>query len=829
MTGVRLPLFVVLCLGIGFLLVSFFNYRRAGVRAGVSHRRLDEIPDGPPMHHAPQPRPVLAEPSRPRRRLIARLMAAAAVIATLGGAFYALAYPALFPPDVAPPAVELDPAEGRVWLDSQVVIELRGSFSEDDVLDALEVDPPLDITADHIDIEREATLSWHEDMPWATTRVVINPARAPLFDAGTEYEISVRDQSVVFQTITVPEVVSAVADADADANFADVPTTSPITFTFNEEIVWRDEYVTLEPAATFASAANTDDQGRTVVRLTPAPRWENATGYNLTVHPGIRDVHDHASGETFSLSFGTWQPPKVIGATPVGMTQLPNLPVRVQFERPADRASVEATLAVQPQAVGSFTWESDQVMLWQPNGHLPFSTEFTATIAGRDTHGDAFPAHTWTWRTQDPPVGAELVGSATSPTVLEVQPRGGLGSFSYQWSDGTTGHKALVVVPHGEKRLVEVRVTSGDQVAVKQIEVSGPLAPRDHVPVGCPEGWDMVTVSICYRTEELSGPIRTYLTRIDPRDPDLEITSALAADALGGRRTVSEAAGAHGSLLSVNGDFFQPVAIGHVPVGPLITDGNIVQIDRRFDAGFAVARDGRAWATPVSDSYIVLSGQAGDAVVRHVNTAPPEGEAAVFNSYRGASLLLPFEACYATFAASGGSLSPLNHACGPVSNVPLANDRVVIVARGAAAGWLTSSLAAPLNIFDPLGLLSLDLLVGGSHLLIRDGVPQTLGGAHMEAGPRTMIGVDAAGFVYLVVVDGRSGESTGMSLPALQSYAQQIGLTQALNLDGGGSSEMVLFGGIRNRPSDGPERPVTGTIDVTRPVGDCAHPLVRCR
>jgi len=67
----------------------------------------------------------------------------------------------------------------------------------------------------------------------------------------------------------------------------------------------------------------------------------------------------------------------------------------------------------------------------------------------------------------------------------------------------------------------------------------------------------------------------------------------------------------------------------------------IVQLDRRFDAGFAIARDGRAWATPVSDSYFVLSGAGGETIVRHVNTAPPDNETAIFNGYRGSSLSLP--------------------------------------------------------------------------------------------------------------------------------------------------------------------------------------------
>jgi hypothetical protein len=39
---------------------------------------------------------------------------------------------------------------------------------------------------------------------------------------------------------------------------------------------------------------------------------------------------------------------------------------------------------------------------------------------------------------------------------------------------------------------------------------------------------------------------------------------------------------------------------------------------------------------------------------------------------------------------------------------------------------------------------------------------------------------------------------------------------------------MVIVGTIRNRPSDGKERPVPGIIQVTYPRPDCWQPLVRC-
>jgi exopolysaccharide biosynthesis protein len=69
--------------------------------------------------------------------------------------------------------------------------------------------------------------------------------------------------------------------------------------------------------------------------------------------------------------------------------------------------------------------------------------------------------------------------------------------------------------------------------------------------------------------------------------------------------------------------------------------------------------------------------------------------------------------------------------------------------------------------------------------------------------PRTLIGSHADGSVWLITVDGRQPKlSAGMSLFELRSLARRLGLTQALNLDGGGSTTMWVQGQIVNSPSD---------------------------
>jgi hypothetical protein len=101
-------------------------------------------------------------------------------------------------------------------------------------------------------------------------------------------------------------------------------------------------------------------------------------------------------------------------------------------------------------------------------------------------------------------------------------------------------------------------------------------------------------------------------------------------------------------------------------------------------------------------------------------------------------------------------------------------------------------------------------IVGGAGLLIHDGrdvddwsIEQFNQGFAENRHPRTMIGTTADGTVWLVTVDGRQPElSVGLSLVELRALARRLGLVNALNLDGGGSTTMWVQGAVMNKPSD---------------------------
>ena len=104
--------------------------------------------------------------------------------------------------------------------------------------------------------------------------------------------------------------------------------------------------------------------------------------------------------------------------------------------------------------------------------------------------------------------------------------------------------------------------------------------------------------------------------------------------------------------------------------------------------------------------------------------------------------------------------------------------------------------------------------ISGAGLLLLDGreftdwTPERIAkGFDTARHPRTLIGSDGDGAIWLVTVDGRNPVvSHGMSFAELQRLARRLGLRNALNLDGGGSTTMWVSGRVVNQPSD-PEGP----------------------
>ncbi|RXJ02951.1 hypothetical protein DS745_05040 [Anaerobacillus alkaliphilus] len=117
-------------------------------------------------------------------------------------------------------------------------------------------------------------------------------------------------------------------------------------------------------------------------------------------------------------------------------------------------------------------------------------------------------------------------------------------------------------------------------------------------------------------------------------------------------------------------------------------------------------------------------------------------------------------------------------------------------------------------------------MIGTGPILVRDGkvnINMSLTSSFArDPHPRTAVAYSKdRDKVFLVTIDGRqSGFSNGVSLQRLAEYLISLGADYAINLDGGGSTTMVVrnpgygFPALVNSPSDGNQRGVSSTLQV---------------
>ncbi|HEV8573992.1 MAG TPA: phosphodiester glycosidase family protein [Dehalococcoidia bacterium] len=733
-------------------------------------------------------------------------------------------YPVFFPKPLSQPAFNLDPAEGKVWINSQVVVDVRGHLSVEEAVNALEFDPPIDLDADDIEVDYTARLPGHEIFPWATTRITINSGRGTLFNADTEYKLEVDGRVAEFETITLPGIVSVQPDPAAPLD--NVPTSRDIVILFNEVVKWNDRLLQIEPPTAVTTAVEILPNGSSAVRIRPAARWENSTRYSVRIDGAVEDTYGHEGALAFAKEFVTWARPTVTRASPQGTSQPVESAVQIEFERDVDRAAVQASFRIEPAVAGTFEWQSERLLVWRPQG-LQHSAWYRVSVAGTAIGGDLVLPVVWTFRTHDPPVFVDIKGRASAPTVLEAIPSGGLGSYAVQWNTGQTDRKILFPGPGALPHTVEVTVRSGDRTATKALQVA-PAPDNGFTPQPCPAGWDLIEVSVCYKAEELPGPMRTFVTRIDLKDPNLQPRSVPAGETLGVARTTGEDARANAAMAAVNGDFFYTADHGTFGLGPMISRGSIVYAPASPEVVLALGSDDSAWVGPASELRFVLQSADGAALgLQGVNHIPEENAASLFNAYWGPELTLETDGCYAVFTPEDTNMRVADYfGCGPLAGIPLPSGAFAIVGRGASAEWMLAQSGNPLGVAHSFPLGAVDFMVSGSHVLIANGAKAAIGPDSRN--PRTAIGVDGNGFLYLLVVDGRSDQSLGMTLQELQNHLAQMGITNAINLDGGGSSTMFLRDAVMNHPSDGKERPVANIIEVGPPLPPCPHSFVRC-
>jgi hypothetical protein len=320
-----------------------------------------------------------------------------------------------------------------------------------------------------------------------------------------------------------------------------------------------------------------------------------------------------------------------------------------------------------------------------------------------------------------------------------------------------------------------------------------------------------------------SIPLRTYVLRMDLSE-QATLDTTIADAALPSRRALSGIVKSHNALAGVNGDPGE--GLGNT-VHPFAQDGDLLHTAGPGPHLFAVSRDETRTFIGVVDVSVTLTDQTTGTeytLDRWNRGGPAPGELVGYSPLGGTLEQPPEFACSArlmplgppTAAPTDGIDRDFVVDVVQCSASPLATEGGIVIAAAPATDEATQLLTltpgTTMRLHWTLGWPNVFDAVGGDPILLRNGKPTPIC-AFCARQPRTAVGVTADGEILLVVIDGRQPRwSRGATLGQLRSIMRDLGAVDALNLDGGGSSEMVVKGKVVNRPSDGHERRITNAV-----------------
>ena len=306
--------------------------------------------------------------------------------------------------------------------------------------------------------------------------------------------------------------------------------------------------------------------------------------------------------------------------------------------------------------------------------------------------------------------------------------------------------------------------------------------------------------------------------------------TVLAQNRLRGLETVSVMARRSGAVLAVNGDY--ALSSGR-PVHLFANNGVMAQTPQLLGRAMGLDARGTRVSMGFPDLQVKVSAGLDSARLTQVNSAVPSGrDLAAWTSFGEGLARPPAEYCYAgvrpaggrTMDTSGAVRSPLSvtgvRCGGPAPLVPSSGAMLTAVRDPRDSAFLRSlRIGQSVEMTAQLGFPGAVDVIGGNPLLVNGGkvVDGDVDGSSDFFGrnPRTAVGVTGDGRLLLVTVDGRQGSySAGATLRETAELMRSLGAVSALNLDGGGSTEMIVNGLVANRPSDGRERPVSSALTV---------------
>lgn len=324
-----------------------------------------------------------------------------------------------------------------------------------------------------------------------------------------------------------------------------------------------------------------------------------------------------------------------------------------------------------------------------------------------------------------------------------------------------------------------------------------------------------------YSIEAPSVPWTLEVVEVDLTVNTTTIETAKANDRLAGYEKPSSMAMRksyenHEVVAAINGDFYS----GGIPISTQIIKGEILKKPHtsREIFGFSSLKSMFIEKTNY-DGKLHINGN--EYSITDVNSSRRTDGLAYYNHYYGSSTGTNQYGDEATFKAIdewvvNGQVRAVVLDKSSAGNMAISDSIFALSGHGTSRAIIADLAVGDTVIVEHRLTSGTDDMVeaiGGSKKFLNNGV---IDGNWPERHPRTAIGFNAdTTKLYLVTVDGRQSSSAGMKLTELGAFMKEIGAHDALNLDGGGSTAMVVHHNIVNSPSDGSgERSVSNALMI---------------
>ncbi len=299
------------------------------------------------------------------------------------------------------------------------------------------------------------------------------------------------------------------------------------------------------------------------------------------------------------------------------------------------------------------------------------------------------------------------------------------------------------------------------------------------------------------------GPVAMYVVRA-ARKSGWAMQIAPADPLALKRAPVTKIARDFGATVAVNGGYF---AFGGAAVGAVAVDGEWIRLPWKDRTALGFDAKGRVKIDVINAAPTARFGDA-TVAIDNLNGFPGTGASVLTPRFGTTYKLKPEQSAIEvvggkvtarldmgeTRIAPGGWVL----VAGAAARAALQN-----VAIGDAASWQVAPAPAEWGQFPQI--------LGAGPRLLRAGQIEVTDVAEnfrpdvVWRGPRTAVGIDRAGDIVIVVVDGRQAHSVGLRLPDLARQMQALGVVDALSFDGGSSAVLVIKDQIINKPSQGKE------------------------